>query len=126
MFSSVYVMLDALDECNSETLEDTISLIHQFEKFGIKVFCTFRPIIDFQGVRRLEAQTIHSIEAHDKDVRNYLSIRLNKEWRHSNKRFLPKIIDQLAEGAKGKSVSLFNHLLIYTGFCLSDFSWIIF
>ena len=40
-FSSVYVILDALDESSSTTLEDTIQLIHQFKDSRIKVFCTF-------------------------------------------------------------------------------------
>ena len=85
-FSSVYVMLDALDESSRGTLEDTITLINQFKNSGIKVFCTFRPILDALG-DRLGVPIIHSISAYDADVRNYLSIRLNKEWRH-NKQFL--------------------------------------
>ena len=100
-------MLDALDECSSGTLEDMLNLINRFKGFGIKVFCTFRPILN--NIKdRLDVSKIHSIHAHDEDVRNYLSIRLNKEWRH-NKRFLQQIIDRLAEDAAGKSAP---HLVI--------------
>ena len=115
LFLRVYIMLDALDECTSGTLEDTITLIRRFKDSGIKVFCTFRPILINLG-DRLDVQTIHSIDAHDEDVRNYLSLRLNKEWLH-DKCFLEQIIDRLIEGVKGKLVSL-SHYLLNIDFCL--------
>lgn len=63
-FSSVYIILDALDECISETLEDVINLIHLFDDSGIKAFCTFRPILINLG-DQLNISTTHSIVAHD-------------------------------------------------------------
>lgn len=114
-FLSVYIILDALDECTSGTFEDTINLIRQFKDSGIKVFCTFRPILINLG-NRLDISTIHSIGAHDEDIRNYLSIRLSKDWRH-DKCFLEKIIDRLTEGAKGKLVPSSLYLL-NIDFCL--------
>ena len=99
-FSSVYIMLDALDECTSGTLDNTINIIRQLKDSWIKVFCTFRPILINIG-DRLDISTIYSIGAHEEDIRNYLSIRLNKEWRH-DKCFLERIINQLAECAEGK------------------------
>ena len=99
-FSLIYILLDALDECTSGTLDDTINLIRQFKDSGIKVFCTCRPILINLG-DRLGVSTIHSISAHDEDIKNYLSIRSNKEWRH-DKRFLERIMNQLAECAEGK------------------------
>ena len=106
-FSSVYILLDALDECSPGTLEETITLIRLFKESGFKVFCTFRPnLIDLGD--RLDVPTIHSIGAHDEDIRNYLSIRLTNEWRHA-KSFREQIIDRLAKNAEGKSVP---HLFI--------------
>lgn len=99
-FSSVHIMLDALDECTDKTLDYMITLIRQFKDFGIKVFCTSRDIINLGD--RLDVRPI-SIGAHDTDIRNYLSTRLNKEWQH-DMRFLEEIIDGLTEYAKGKSV----------------------
>jgi hypothetical protein len=98
-FSTVHIMLDALDECTSGTLDEIVELIHQFKDSRIKVFCTFRPIINLRD--RLDVPDIHTISAQDSDIRNYLSIRLNKEWRH-DKRFLGKVVDRLVEGAEGK------------------------
>lgn len=102
--SSVYIMLDALDECSSATLQETITLIRRFKDSRIKVFCTLRPNLidlgDWLGV-----PSIHTIRADDKDVRNYLSIRLNKEWRHAES-LREKVIDGLTKDVEGKSVSL--------------------
>ena len=102
-FSSVYVMLDALDECSSGALEDLIVLIRKLKGHGLKVFCTFRPNLIDLG-ERLDIPSIQSIGAHDEDVRNYLSIRLNKEWRH-DKSLGNEVIDPLVKGAHGKLIS---------------------
>jgi hypothetical protein len=99
-FSTVYVMMDGLDECTKETLEDTITLIRQFKDSTIKVFSTFRPILINLG-DQLDIPVIHSIRGHEEDIKNYLSTRLDKEWLH-NTLLLPQIIDRLPEGADGK------------------------
>lgn len=98
-FSSVYIMLDALDECSNDTLNDIFILVHELKNSGVKVFCTSRPqILDLED--RLQARGI-SIDAKDEDVRNYLIIRVNKEWRH-NKSHQEPIINRLTQEAKGK------------------------
>ena len=102
-FSSIYVMLDALDECSSGTLEYLIDLICTLKDHGVKVFCTFRPNLIDLG-KRLDIPTIQSIHAHDEDIRNYLSIRLNKEWRHA-KSLQEQVMDPLVKGAHGKWIS---------------------
>ena len=102
-FSSVHILLDALDECTSRTLEDVIALIHQLKDPNVKWFCTFRPNLIDLG-ERLDIPSIQSIGAHDEDVRNYLSIRLNKEWRH-DKGLGNEVIDPLVKGAHGKLIS---------------------
>ena len=99
-FASVYIVLDALDECADATLEDLINFIQQMKDSHIKFFCTFRPSVIKD---QLSSSIIHSIHAHDDDVRNYLSIRLGKEWRH-NRQLLPPIINTVATAAEGKSL----------------------
>ena len=74
--------------------------IRQFKDAGIKIFCTFPPIL-INLYDSLGISTIHSISAYDEDIKNYLSVRLNREWRH-DKRFLGKVIGRLIEDAKGK------------------------
>src|SRR5439155_5481631 len=50
-FASVHILLDALDECSSRTLEYLIVLIRTLKDHGVKVFCTFRPILNDLGER---------------------------------------------------------------------------
>jgi len=102
-FSSVYIILDALDECSIRTLEELIVLIRKLKDHGVKVFCTFRPNLIDLG-KCLNIPTIQSIRAHDEDIRNYLSIRLNKEWRHA-KSLREQVMDPLVKGAHGKWIS---------------------
>jgi hypothetical protein len=90
-FSSVYIMPDALDECTSETLKEIVDFILQFRDSGIKLFCTFRPVLSVNLGERLGISSIHAIGAHDEDIRDYLTIRLNKKWHH-DKCFLGKIV----------------------------------
>jgi hypothetical protein len=101
-FSSTYIILDALDECSTQTLDNVVSLVRQCQDAGMNVLCTFRPTL-MDIAARLNTSTIHSISAHNEDIRNYLSIRLNKEWPH-NLRFIPQIIERLAAGAEGQFV----------------------
>ena len=123
-FSSVYIMLDAFDECSRATLEDTIDLIHQFKDSRFKIFCTFRPILTDLG-ERLNISKIQLIRAQDEDVRKYLSTRLDNEWRH-DKRFLSQIVDCLAKHAEGKSVQVNEFTDQNIDSCSSNFNWTIF
>jgi hypothetical protein len=98
-FSSIYIMLDALDECSSDTLNDIFIIVRELKNSRVKVFCTSRPqILDLED--RLQTRSI-PIDAKDEDVRNYLTIRVNKEWRH-NKCHQEPIINRLTQEAKGK------------------------
>jgi len=100
-FSSVYILFDALDECSDKALEEISALIHRLkDRKEVHVFCTSRPHINVKDA--LNTHGVHLMYAHDDDVRNYLSIRLEKEWRH-NPRFRKQIIDILTQAAKGKS-----------------------
>lgn len=104
-FSTIYVMLDALDECSPENLKDVIALVGQLNDSNIKVFCTSRNY--FPDLRnQLGALTILHIEADPDDLRNYLSIKLNEEWKFDD---ASKVIikDKLADRAEGKLDSSF-------------------
>ena len=76
-------MFDALDECSSDTLNVALSLVRQLKDYGIKIFCTSRPF--FTDVRtRLGAPSEIPVEPKDEDVREYLSMRLSKEWTYGD------------------------------------------
>lgn len=85
-------MLDALDECSEESLQNVIDLIRRITTSGVNVFCTSRThLINLE--EQLGNPTMIRIEAHDDDVRKYLTSRLRKEKRFT--RFSAKIIDRL-------------------------------
>jgi hypothetical protein len=100
---SVYVVLDALDECSPECLEEVTTLVRLSKESRIKVLCTSRPHLMNLNVQ-LDTPTIAPIIARDEDVTNYLCIRLKKEWRYAP-RFREQIINRLTRGAEGKSVT---------------------
>lgn len=72
-------MFDALDECSSGTLANVVALIRGF-KDSVQLFYTSRPNLTNLGYQLDTSTTL--VNAHDEDVRNYLTVRLNKEWRH--------------------------------------------
>jgi hypothetical protein len=101
-FSSVFFMLDALDECNIH--DEVIALISPFGKLGIKVFCTSRHhLTDLPN--KLDTTAVLEVRAHDDDVRNYLVARLKEEWKFGD-HFKPRVVDRLVNDVDGKSVTL--------------------
>jgi hypothetical protein len=83
-FDDVYVLLDALDECTPEHLNSVISLIRRLMDVGIKVFCTGRPYLN--NIKTLlNSPGEIPVETQDKDMRLYISMRLNSEWRYGDK-----------------------------------------
>jgi hypothetical protein len=102
-FPSAFVMLDALDECSEESLQRVIDLIRRISGQGVNVFCTSRThLINLK--EQLENLTMVRIEAHDDDVRKYLTSRLRKEKRFT--RFSEKIIEHLTSNIERTQVSL--------------------
>jgi Ankyrin repeats (3 copies)/Ankyrin repeats (many copies) len=118
-FSSVYILFDALDECSDKTFNEISALIRRLKDTKeLHVFCTSRPHIDFKDA--LHTHDVHLIQAHDDDVKNYLSIRVKREWRH-NPRFQDQIIDKLAQATQGKFGPTKLELLIKLRFLLARF-----
>jgi len=105
-FSSSFLLLDGLDECNSLEMKKLVMSVKQFGARATKVFSTCRPHIanleaNFESTSSLE------IIAHEDDIRNYLSHRMDEEWRLSDRlRF--ETIEQLVSGAQGMFASISN------------------
>ncbi len=99
-YSSVSIILDALDECGSETLDAVINLIRELSRSSVKIFVTSRPHLS-NLPSELEKPLILQVEAQDDDVKNYLSVRLGKEWRYSE-HLKSRIIYAIAQGTRGK------------------------
>lgn len=100
-YSSVFIILDALDECSQDTLDVVSSVICQLKECNIRVFATARPHLENSLQAQFNEPPVLQVEAHDDDVRNYLSAKLNKGWRYAGN-FKERIIDAVAGGAKGK------------------------
>jgi hypothetical protein len=96
---SVFVLIDAFDEVNSEHQQTFLSLIQRISQNSIKIMVTSRPHlemaqeIDKSGLRL-------SISATDSDIKEYLSTRLNKK-RQLAPGLKDTVVEALSSGADG-------------------------
>jgi hypothetical protein len=110
-FSSAFIMLDALDECAHGNLNEVMDIIvHLRKSKAVKILCTSR--VDTPGIRNNLGRPIAiEIEADMMDIRNYLSTRLDKEWKYEDE-YKQEIEDTLTEHAR-KAAGKFVHLVIF-------------
>lgn len=109
-FSHVYVVVDALDECNPETRSKFIKKLQE-SPASLHLLCTSRDLGDLQEAFS-EASRL-DIRASDADITRYLEAQI---WQVPKLvKFCTKagdlqssIIDKLVEKASGMSVSSFN------------------
>ena len=98
--SRVYVVLDALDECDAtENRRPILALIEQMRRKGVRLFATSRPfpqdVLDaFEGAVPID------IEASNTDLRNYLLDMIEKSRKNKKimteklrERIVVKIVD---------------------------------
>lgn len=98
-FTAVYILIDAFDEVDLEQQETFLSLIQRMSQNSIKTLVTCRPHLEICR----EFETIGLcvwISAHDTDIKEYLSVRLNKR-KHLASCLKEKIIERLRAGADG-------------------------
>lgn len=108
-YSSVYLIFDALDECGPKVTREMLQLMDKkLRNSNTKIMYTVRshmmPIIreHFQG-----PPIIQKIEAHDDDIKTYLTTRMEDEWRHASD-LIPDVVNVVSNGARGKYVSSFG------------------
>lgn len=99
-FASVYLLIDAFDECDYEYQEELILLINSFSAVqNLRLLLTSRP-----SVHRLREiivpESIIIIQADPKDVEAYLAARLGKQPFLSHQ-IKVEIATRLAMGIKG-------------------------
>jgi hypothetical protein len=109
-FSSVYLIFDALDECGPKVTREILQLTDKkLRNSNTKIMYTVRshmmPIIR----EHFQVQSIiwQKIEAHDDDIKTYLTTRMEEEWRHAPD-LIPDVVDVVSNGARGKYVSSFD------------------
>lgn len=100
-YSTVFVLLDGLDECNSSHLEDVFFLVRRLVKQpSLRVLCTSRPHLTSFKAEGFEKTAVLEISAHTTDIENYVSNRLKKEGKFSSG-LGTKILDKLITEADG-------------------------
>lgn len=119
-FSSTFLLLDALDECDDLQLKKLLPTIKQMRSKSTRVFCTCRPhIAHIEG--QLDASGSIEIFAHEDDVRNYLTHRMNEEWRLSEG-IRQHTMNEILKGVKGMYISTSQVCIILkTRFLLAEF-----
>jgi hypothetical protein len=76
-FSRIFLVFDALDECDRETQRETLlPMLHRMRKNGFRIFMTSRRYADdiedsFRNAPRIE------IIAHDDDIKSYIYERID-------------------------------------------------
>lgn len=123
-YSRVFVVIDALDEC--QTADDCRSvflsqLFHLQKKCAVKLFATTRPIPEI--AERFIGDHL-DIRAHKSDLRNYVEGRISQAGSELLKTQEKEIKDRITDVADGMSVNLYERtlsksakLIINAGFC---------
>ncbi|KAK6338820.1 hypothetical protein TWF696_009628 [Orbilia brochopaga] len=100
MFSRVFIVVDALDECQSSTLLlSTLFRLHS--ECGMNIFATSRHIQDIADQFTLHDSTVLEILAHDEDLRNYLDAQIdqsNRSLLHRNREAIKNKIIEVVDG----------------------------
>jgi ATP/maltotriose-dependent transcriptional regulator MalT len=84
-FSSIYVVFDALDECNDGETKDILKLFVKLQQSNFRLLISSRPhFYQLRTELRLETCTIE-ISAEESDLRNYITTRLDAGGNTSEK-----------------------------------------
>ena len=117
MYQEVFIVIDALDECNIHYREDFIETLSKLIVTlpCIKIFITSRRERDIENAFTAQRTPVIPIEARDvgKDIDEFVRGRV-EEWVRDKKLYIKseelrkKVIDTLIDGANGMYV-LFNN-----------------
>lgn len=128
-YKRVFVVIDALDECQTTNDCRNVFLSQLFdlqEKCAVNLFATARPIPEI--TERFMGDHLN-IRAHDHDLYKYLEGRISQAGSDLLQSYKEEIKKRTAEVADGMSVDSFNILLsrlkkliISAGFCWHSFS----
>jgi hypothetical protein len=102
LFSSTFLILDALDELDEKHLPLLLNSISQLLDGGqkIQVFATSRPHLGTVQNFFKSALSI-SIRADEEDIKNYLTIKVDENLSESQKALKSEIVESLSISADG-------------------------
>jgi hypothetical protein len=104
MFSKVFAVIDALDECSDETWAGLLKVLRSLSN-PVSLLVTSRNHVtiarDFHGTKQLD------IRATDKDVETYIEDRISRQPLHVGRdpKFRKEMVKKITEKAQGMSVS---------------------
>lgn len=102
MYSRVFIIVDALDECQvyNSCRATFLSILFDFQtKCGLNIFATSRSIPEV--TKRFDGSTTFEIVAHDEDVRSYLDSQISQsesKFLHTYREGIKTKITEVADG----------------------------
>jgi hypothetical protein len=109
-FREVFIIIDALDECDAKRhRQPFLKVLKDLKNASVKVFVTSRPYPD-DIKRHLDASPEIIIEASDSDIRKYLAHKIDQDGRPDliDESLKDKIVTDVVNGAQGMLVDLFR------------------
>lgn len=99
-YGSVYVIVDALDECGFDYQDDLFDIVRQFIDSGVRVLVTSGPKLPMLD-RYIEGASIREIVAHEDDISMFLKWKL-EQVHHIDTSIMEKIYVKLCSIAQGR------------------------
>lgn len=114
-FDQVFIVIDALDECDNEQRKSLIrALANLQKKSSVRIFLTGRPHSGQEITRKLGAPLQVKIGATDSDLRVYLSSKIDDSDNVDviDEEFKEEIISQIIQAAHKMYVRLSVYVLV--------------
>jgi hypothetical protein len=99
--ANVYVLLDGFDECQSAHYQKVISLIHNLNESGIRVYITMRDFLLKSGLFIEFDMKVLGIRADDGDVKRFVEFELKKQRPSMADDLQAAIIQKVTSGIDG-------------------------
>ena len=121
-FSTVFIVLDAFDECLEDERLEVVKHLEQFSKSGFRQFLTTRPHVRaLDKVKKALKATdsdILEIEANKEDVEKYITRKLDEKIEDIEETLRMTIVEKISLGVQGQYnfITCLNNLL--------DFCWL--
>ncbi|KAK6543508.1 hypothetical protein TWF694_000254 [Orbilia ellipsospora] len=110
LYSRIFIVVDAIDECQSGDCRSTfLNELFQLRDLNANIFATSRPIFDIETDFKNANSIILEIKASDEDVKRYLEGKIDASGVTVLKRNRGAIITKISEVASG--MFLLAHLL---------------
>ena len=108
-FRRSYIVIDALDECDTRNRKSILGFLKKLGKWPVSVFVTSRPHSQDIGRSLCPCSEI-IIEASDTDIRKYLAHKVDEDDDIADlldETLKQEVISKIADGARGMLVTQF-------------------